>query len=176
MRVALLAAGAALVMTAAGAGESWAQQSLTDRLYACTDLTDEKARLACFDAAVGELKQAQRAGEVAVMSRAEVQQAEKDSFGLDPLTQARAMTGVASASSPAADLDVVKVTITSAEKRANGTYRFTLDNGQVWDQIDTGGPRSLPRGAIEGEIRRGALGSFLLKAGNRSVVRVKRVK
>lgn len=86
------------------------------------------------------------------------------------------MTGVASASTPTPELDVIKVTITSAEKRANGTYRFTLDNGHVWDQIDTGGPRSLPRGAIEEKIRRAALGSFLLKPGNRSVVRVKRVQ
>lgn len=176
MRVALLAAGAAFVAGAGSAGAGWAQPSLTDRLYACTGMTDGQARLACFDAAVAELKQAQTAGEVSLVSRAEVQQAEKDSFGLDPLTQARAMTGVASASTPPADLDVIKVTIISAEKRANGTYRFTLDNGQVWDQIDTGGPRSLPRGTIEGEIRRASLGSFLLKPGNRSVVRVKRVK
>lgn len=175
MRVALLAAGAAFVAAAGSAGASWAQPSLTDRLYACTGMTDSQARLACFDAAVAELKQAQTAGEVSVVSRAEVQQAEKDTFGLDPAAQAKAMTAVAPATAPP-ELDVVKVTIASAEKRANGTFRFTLDNGQVWDQIDTGGPRSLPRGAIEGEIRRAALGSFLLKPGNRAAVRVKRVK
>ncbi len=174
MRVTMLTAGAAFL--AAAAPDCWAQQSLTDKLYACIAMTDSVARLTCYDAAVSELRQAQSAGDVSIVSRAEVQQAEKDSFGFDAGAKATAMAGLATPQAPPAELDVVQVTIASAEKRANGKYRFVLDNGQVWDQIDTRGPRLLPDGPITGEIRRAALGSFFLKPGDRPAVRVTRVK
>lgn len=175
MRVALLAAGAVLITALSGAGAAQAQQSLTDKLYACIGMTDAQARLACYDAAVGELKQAQSTGDVAVVSRADVQKAEKDQFGFSSPPQAAIIAGV----NPAADepeLDNVKVTITGAAKRADGKFRFTLDNGQVWDQTDTVRVRMLPDAPFAGEIRKGALGSFFLKPADKTAVRVKRVK
>ena len=176
MRVALLAAGAALFTVVAGAGEGWAQQSMTDRLYACIGMTDGQARLACYDAAVGELKQAQAEGEVAVVSRAQVQQAEKDAFGLGLAAQADAMASVATSAARSPELEVVQITIVSVLRRPDGTSRFTLDNGQVWEQTDTVSLGTLSKMPIQGEIRRGALGSFFLKPSNRAAVRAKRIK
>ncbi len=179
MRGVKLAACAAF---AAFAATAQAQESQVDKIYACAGVSDGAARLACFDAAVAAMKQAQAAGDVSVVSRAQIQQAEKDTFGLGPQAQTTAVTGVLKgAPAPAAadaeaELDNVKVTISTATKRPDGTYRFTLDNGQVWEQNDTVSLGTLPRGTIEAEIRRGAIGSFFLKAGNRSLVRVKRVK
>lgn len=180
MRVFVLAACAAFATAAVGGQEALAQENQVDKVYACAGVADGAARLACFDAAVASMKQAQAAGDVSVVSRAQVQQAEKDTFGLGPQAQTTAvtgvMTGVAPAAAAAAELDNVKVTIVTATKRPDGSYRFTLDNGQVWEQSDTVTLGTLPRGTIEGEIRRGAMGSFFLKAGNRSLVRVKRIK
>ena len=177
MRGVKLAACAAF---AAFAATAQAQESQVDKVYACAGVSDGAARLACFDAAVAAMKQAQTAGDVSVVSRAQIQQAEKDTFGLGPQAQTTAVTGVLKgAPTPAAaeaELDNVKVTISIATKRPDGTYRFTLDNGQVWEQNDTVSLGTLPRESIEAEIRRGAIGSFFLKAGNRSLVRVKRVK
>jgi hypothetical protein len=174
MRVAFLAAGAVLITALSGAGEAAAQQSLTDKLYACTGMADAQARLACYDAAVGQLKQAQSTGDVAVVSRADVQKAEKDQFGFSSPPQAAIIAG---ANAPAAaELDNVKVTITAATKRADGKFRFTLDNGQVWDQTDTVRVRMLPDPPFAGEVSKGALGSFFLKPADKTAVRVKRVK
>jgi len=172
-------AGCAAV--AAFAQVAQAQESQVDKVYACAAVSEGAARLACFDAAVAGMKQAQAAGDVSVVSRAQVQQAEKDTFGLGPQAQTSAVTGVMKgAPTPAAaaeaELDNVKVSIVTATKRPDGSYRFTLDNGQVWEQSDTVTLGTLPRGTIEGEIRRGAMGSFFLKAGNRSLVRVRRIK
>jgi hypothetical protein len=173
MRVAFLAAGAVLITALSGAGAAVAQQSLTDKLYACIGMTDPQARLACYDAAVGQLKQAQSTGDVAVVSRADVQKAEKDQFGFSSPPQAAIIAG---AGAPAADLDNVKVTIMAATKRADGKFRFTLDNGQVWDQTDTVRVRMLPDTPFAGEVSKGALGSFFLKPADKTAVRVKRVK
>ena len=181
MRGVKLAACAAFAAFAATAQTAQAQESQVDKVYACAGVSDGAARLACFDAAVAAMKQAQTAGDVSVVSRAQIQQAEKDTFGLGPQAQTTAVTGVMKgattpAAAAAAELDNVKVTIVTATKRPDGTYRFTLDNGQVWEQNDTVSLGTLPRGTTEAEIRRGSIGSFFLKAGNRSLVRVKRVK
>lgn len=173
MRVALLAA---LFTAVAGAGEGWAQQSMTDKLYACIGMTDAQARLACYDAAVGELKQAQSEGDVAVVSRADVQKAEKDQFGFSSPPQAAIIASANPTAAAEPELDNVTVMITGVSKRADGKFRFTLDNGQVWDQTDTVRVRMLPDTPFAGEIRKGALGSFFLKPADKTAVRAKRVK
>lgn len=182
MRMAYLLALSTLVAAPFTVGVGEAQESEVDKVHACASIAEAGARLSCFDAAVAALKQAQAAGDVSVVSRARIQQAEKDAFGLGPAAQASAVTNAMASSSaaapavPAPELDVVKIRIVTAEQRRDGTYRFTLDNGQVWEQIDTHGLGRLPRGEIEGEIRRASMGSFMLKAGNRGLVRVKRIK
>lgn len=179
MRGVKLAACAAF---AAFAATAQAQESQVDKVYACAGVSDGAARLACFDAAVAAMKQAQAAGDVSVVSRAQIQQAEKDTFGLGPQAQTTAVTGVLKgAPAPAAadaeaELDNVKVTISTATKRPDGTYRFTLDNGQVWEQVETdkvSGLKPLPASA---EIRKASLGSFMMKINGGRSIRVRRVK
>jgi hypothetical protein len=175
MRVVFLAA--AMVLGAPFlAGASEAQESEIDKIHACSAITDAGQRLACFDATVAAMKQAQAAGDVSVVSRAQIQQAGKNSFGLGPTAQASAMAGVATAAEPPPEPDHVAVTIVSAKKRENGKFRFTLDDGQIWDQTDTVSLRMLPSEPFQGEIRRAALGSFMLKPADKPAVRVKRVK
>lgn len=182
MRVAYLTALVAMGAAFFAAGASEAQESEIDRIHACSSITDAGARLACFDAAVAAMKQAQASGAVSVVSRAQVQQAEKDAFGFGAAAQASAVASVATGSpasgsvAVAPEIEVMKVKITVATKRPDGTYRFTLDNGQVWEQTDTVALGTLSKGVIEGEIRKASLGTFMLKPGNRSAVRVKRIK
>jgi hypothetical protein len=105
-----------------------------------------------------------------------VRQAGKDAFGLGLAAQADAMASVATSAAPPPELEVVQITIVSVQRRPDGTSRFTLDNGQVWEQTDTVNLGTLSKGPMTGEIRRGALGSFFLKPGNRTAVRAKRIK
>ncbi len=180
MRVALLLAVGALGASLLLSGASQAQESEIDKVYACSSIAESGARLACFDAAVATMKQAQASGDVAVVSRAQIQQAEKDAFGLSPAAQASAVTsavtGAAAPAEPAPELDRVAVTIVAAEKRQNGKFRFTLGDGQIWDQTDSVALRLLPSAPFDGEIRRAAMGSFFLKPADKTAVRVKRVK
>lgn len=64
MRIVMLAACAAFAVLAAPAQ---AQESQVDKVYACAGVSDGAARLACFDAAVAAMKQAQTAGDVSVI-------------------------------------------------------------------------------------------------------------
>lgn len=164
-----------LGLIAASAAPAFAQGSPLDKVYACAAKTADAERLACYDAAIGDLKQAQTTGGIAVVNSAQIAAAEKEAFGLE----APSLSQLARSASPTTntpDLERVDVTIKTAERRANGSFRFTLDNGQVWEQIDTyelGRTLTTP---VQAEIRKASLNSFMLKPANRSAVRVRRIK
>lgn len=166
------------VLAAPCAGAAMAQEAPLQRVYACAGIEKADERLACYDAAVSGLKQAEATGGVAVVSREQIAEAEKKAFGLGPATIADvAKSAPAAAAAPAQPdpLDKVMVSITSFTKSPRGQLRFVMADGQVWEEIDAGLGRlsSLPAPA---EIRKAALGSFLLKVGDRAAVRVRRVK
>ena len=121
-------------------------ETLEDALRHCTEFSDDRKRLACFDKAAGKLHQIaeQRFGHE-----------ERDAVQEAP--------------------ESISATITDAVESAHGKYTFTLDNGQVWRQTDSG--RAIWRGGEQVTLERGALGSFFMRktTGGRSL-RVKRIK
>jgi hypothetical protein len=172
MRVIMLS-----VLAIAASGAAAAQGTTLDRVYACTSITKTDDRLACFDAAVADFKQAQTTGDVQVVTREQAVQAEKQAFGLrapEAVVAAKTTAGVAP---PAPEvIETVKVQLTAAVKRGDGKYRFTMSDGQVWEQIDTdtvSGVRKLP---LPAEIKTAALGSFMMKIDGGRAIRVRRVK
>jgi len=50
-------------------------------VFACRDKSDSMERLACYDAAVGKFEQAQNSGDLITVSKSQIEQVEKDSFG-----------------------------------------------------------------------------------------------
>ena len=150
-------------------GAAFAQEAPLAKIYACADMPKADERLACFDAAVAGLKQAAASGDVAVVSREQVAEAERQAFGLARPSVAE----VAGAAQPA--LDRVEVTIASFNKQSNGLLRYTLSDGQVWEEFDKslGKLREIPAKA---EIRKGLLGAFMMKVEGRPLVRVRRVQ
>jgi len=165
---------AAAVLLAAGIAQ--AQESPLAKVYACSGIEKGDERLACYDAAIASLRRAEASGGLAVVSAEQVAEAERQAFGLGPATLADVTRNAAPTAAPKMEApDTLQVTIASAVKRPGGGLRFTMDNGQVWDEIDTslGRLTGLPATA---EIRKGAFGSFMLKVGDKPVTRVKRVK
>jgi hypothetical protein len=86
------------------------------------------------------------------------------------------VTAAATAPPPAQELDRVTLAVKTAERRPNGTYRFTMENGQVWEQTDTYDLGRTLKGPFTAEVRKAAIGSFMLKVGDRPAVRAKRIK
>jgi len=156
------------------AGAAFAQEAPLTKIYGCAAITNADERLACYDSAVSVLKQAEATGSVAVVSKDQIAAAEKQSFGLPTPS----LSSVAKSAAPAAapdPLDRVDVTITSVTRKSPVLLRITLDNGQVWDEYDNSFGR-LSGFPLNAEIRRGALGGFMIKVGDRPLVRVRRVK
>ena len=116
-----------------------------DRWQSCLQLTDDQARLACYDA------YAQR-----LLTREDppvsAEQQEAD-FGKRPQADAeeqRPAMPVAEQEAEfgkppkvaAEEIDKIQASITKVQVKSHGKRVLTLDNGQVWVQLDS---RSLPR-------------------------------
>jgi hypothetical protein len=158
-----------------------AQEAPLEKVYACAGVTDSAQRLACFDAAVAGLKQAESSGGLAVVNREQIEKAEKEAFGLaTPSLSALADSVRSGSAAPAAEkpksLDRVTFPVKSVSKGPDGKYRFVMENGQEWRQTDSIRLPSAGKGPWQAEIRKGAMGSYMLKLDNSTAVRVRRVE
>ena len=122
-------------------------ETLNEQLKQCSQFSDDKKRLACYDTLAGSLQQ-----------HAEQQFGQEQKQVIEEAP------------------DSITATITEATKGAFGKYTFTLDNGQVWRQAESS-RSAIWRGGEQIVVERGALGSFLMRktTGGRSL-RVKRLK
>lgn len=69
------------------------------------------------------------------------------------------------------------VILADAEKDSKGRWRFALENGQVWRQIEARYLKVPDRFPVDASLIPGSLGSFALKIGDRGKpVKVRRVK
>lgn len=74
-------------------------------------------------------------------------------------------------------LKSITVKITNIRKGPHGKIRVTLENGQVWKQIDSSHARYNKKGDNVARIRRAVLGSFLMTINDKgAAIRVRRVK
>lgn len=144
-----------------------------DTLYACAQVADGAARLACYDQAVGTLKSAESKGDVAVVDRQGVREMEADSFGFR-LPSFSKLLGAKSGGESGA-VDEVKAALAGVRINAEAQGVFMLDNGQTWRQIDTTRLTGMKSGQNV-TIKRASLGSFmLLRANGGAGIRVRRV-
>lgn len=179
----------AIVMPLAGLSAD----TLQDELRVCRGLPDDGARLICYDAAVDRSRNGGYSGPAAAAASPEP---------AAPAASAPAATtaaGAATAASAPADLsqeelfgksgeevertvqeatgderlDSLSATITSLQQYGYNKVLITLDNGQVWKQVDASNLRLRTGDAVE--IERAALGSFMLrKQGSKRSMRVTR--
>ncbi|WP_105104360.1 hypothetical protein [Microbulbifer pacificus] len=124
-----------------------AAESLQTQLQQCGQFSDDGKRLACYDQITGNLRQ-----------HAEQQFGQEQRQVVEDAPES------------------ITATIASAEQGAFGKYTFTLDNGQVWQQVESSS-RAIWRGGEQVAVERGVFGSFFMRkvTGGRSL-RVKRIQ
>lgn len=148
----------------------------------CVQIQSDKDRLACYDKAAGRLTQAVASGAIVVIDKATVQDAKKEGFGLNLPT----LSGIGKIfkSDGAKDLpddkDQIQVEIKSIVPVGYKKNRFYLENGQVWDQVQSSNYRA-PKRKDDAPyfvvISKAPLGSFNLRINNKGKkIKVKRVK
>jgi len=161
MRVVL----ASLCFVAIAAGAASAQEppgnpAVLDQVYACSSIAEQAARLACYDGAVGRLREAQSSGNLVAVDRQQAETVEREAFGfsLPSLPRLFGNRGDGAASPEIAEM---ALEIDRVSRRNDGTATFYMTNGQVWTQIDNENARNVrPGGQVT--VRRATLGSFLM--------------
>ncbi|MFN0114802.1 MAG: hypothetical protein ACKVPY_09020 [Paracoccaceae bacterium] len=152
------------------------------KVYACTEIADAAARLACFDAAVGAMKSAQTQGQFAAVDAAGVRQIEREAFGFSlpslprlglpgfPLRREGATAAVEAERTAELGMTIARV------GRFDGRPSFVMDNGQVWVTVGNETNR-LARAGGKVTIKRASMGSYLMSvdAGGTSL-RVRRAE
>jgi hypothetical protein len=166
---ALLAAGSAAAADRAPANGS----PLVGELGRCRSISDNAQRLACFDRASGALLAAASRGDVSVVDRSELRTTRRSLFGFG-LPKLPFFRGDPTADEASETLDSK---IASARELGNGKYRIGLTDGNaVWDTLETYEALDPPRSGQPVTIKRGALGSYLVRIDGQRGVKAKRVQ
>jgi hypothetical protein len=171
---------ASLCVAAFAVATAYAQQQaqpgapdVLDQVYACASVSDETQRLACYDNAVGRLREAQTSGNLVAVDRRQAEDLDRDAFGFSLPSLSRLFGGGSTPDSAAATpgaaarppaferVDEMQLEIARVAMRRDGTASFTMTNGQVWSQIDNENPRNARAGG-QVTIRRASMGSYLM--------------
>lgn len=151
-------------------------------IEACTQLSDDQARLACFDREVAAQKAregrhsqpsaAAPAHAVAAPAPAAAapQLTEEQKMGLTP-ARIQQLEKPPGAPPPLKELTV---SVQSISVDGNGHQVFTLDNGQIWRQVELDGSFSVRPGDSV-LISRGVSNSYFMSFGKHRNTRVSRV-
>lgn len=172
-RPATIAAAAALI---AGGAEAQPKQNpvrspLMQSLASCRALTDDAARLRCYDAAATALTDAATAGNVVVVDQQDLKQARKTLFGFS-LPKLPFFGGDRSAND---EQDELTAKIASAGPVGYGKWRIKLEDGALWETTEASGAIGNPRPGNEVKIKRGPLGSYMMRIAGQRGLRAKRV-
>lgn len=178
----LLLAAAAAPTFAADAGTG-----AVDRLVACSEVKDTRARLACFDREIAPLAAERTANAAPPAARAPVPAPPPPVARTSP-TPAPAPAAAPSLGKeqlkgearPAAkeEEQVLHASITSIQKVNSGAWLVALDNGQAWRHEDETQGAYLKSGEAV-TIRKGSLGSYRLSrdaGSDKNWIRVTRVR
>jgi len=177
-RVRILPAVITMVVLGTVSGTALAQSKSELAARECATIADATQRLACYDSLFSEHAGSRGSAAAGAPAAAATPVAEIPApadplaeFGLTEQQKERRRPQDAK-SEP---LEGIEATVTAAVQDRYGPWRLTLDNGQVWLQTETAlGVRFQAGDRVE--IRRGSLGSFVLKLPGRPMIRVRRVQ
>jgi hypothetical protein len=148
------------------------QSPLVGALQGCRAITDPTQRLACYDKEAAALLDATQKGDVAVVDKSEVRKARKSLFGFS-MPKIPFFSGDDTADAVS---DTLESTVKSASGIGYGKFRMVIAEGDaVWETTESHGTMREPRAGDKIVIKRGPLGSYMLRIGNNRGVKGKRV-
>lgn len=145
------------------------------QLYECRTIADPVERLACYDARVSAVQNAEAARDIRVVDREQVRETRRGLFGIS-LGGIGDIFGGDDDDSGDDAVNQIEATLSAVERNGSGRLVYTLDNGQVWVQTDSSAPGRSPRAGQAVVVRRASLGSFMISVEGRPGVRVQRIR
>ncbi|MDO7835745.1 hypothetical protein Q4610_11895 [Sphingobium sp. HBC34] len=172
MAVLALVAGAA---QAAPVTQQPRPEIFTDLLQ-CRTITDNVARLACFDRQVAAMDAAAQRDEVVVLDKSELNRTRKTLFGFSfpKLPFLGGGDDADEAREQAEGFSHIAAKIASLRSLGYGKWQIGLEDGAQWATTEAVTGRD-PRVGQMIEIRRAAMGSFMGKVEGGRAVRMKRI-
>lgn len=158
------------------AQEAAAPPAALQNVLQCRAITDDKARLACFDASVTQLDAARTSGAMVVLDREEVRKTRRGLFGFR--LPSLGIFGGGDKEDSASEVDEIKEitgTVRSATKNADGGWIITLEDGARWEQTGALIFGRAPRAGSKATIKRGALGSYKMSIDGSPAVKARRI-
>jgi hypothetical protein len=174
MKIGIAAAAVAvLVMGSSGAAASSraAPSPLVGAIAACQRQTEDAARLRCYDAAAAALTEAAGSGKVVVVDREDVRETRRSLFGFS-LPKLPFFSGDDSAD---AQEDELTAKVAAAGSIGHGKYRIRLESGALWETTEGRSTMADPRSGDTVVIKRGPLGSYMMRIAGQRALRAKRV-
>jgi hypothetical protein len=166
----LAAALAAAPLAAAPAppkGEGRAQA--LQRLIDCRKLTDNTARLACFDEAAAAMDQAESKGDIVVVDREQARKVRRQAFGFTLPSLSLFERG-----EKPEEINNMEGKIAAARQNNAGKWVIRLEDGATWAQVDTNELPNAPKAGDTVTIRKASLGSYMLSLGHHIAFRARR--
>ena len=169
LALSLLAALATTTAVAQPKGE--ARSAMLQKLVDCRKVTDEAARLACYDQATAALDQAEAKGDIVVVDREQARKVRRQAFGFSMPSITLFERGETQE-----DLENVSGVVAVARVNGAGKWVIQLEDGAVWAQVDSHEFHKTPKAGMKVKIRQAALGSFLMSIDNGGAFRARRVE
>jgi hypothetical protein len=144
---------------------------LVNALAACRGIGDAARRLACYDDTASRLTQAVGRNDVVVLDREDIRRTRRSLFGFQ-LPRLPIFGGGAREVAEAPE----EITATIASVRSLGfdKWQVALEDGAVWQTTEGNPYLQAPRAGNNVVIRRGPLGSYMMKIQGQRAVRAMR--
>lgn len=143
--------------------------SLFQKVIDCRAIADNAARLACYDAQVSALDQAETRREVVIVDQAEVRKARRGLFGLT-LPDLGGLFG-SGEEGRKEEFTQIESTIKSVSTQGYGKWVFVIEDGARWVQTDSESIR-MPKPGQPIRIRKASMGGFFANVNNQPAIRV----
>ena len=146
----------------------------------CVSIDDDRARLACYDAAYGRTATTRVSAPAAAAGAPAAAMAAATAGPPAPSPeQSRQNFGLSAEKvlGPQGGPTEIEAKVTAVQaNEVTGRAVVTLDNGQVWQQLEATKATKRPRPGDQVVIREASLGSYLMVAPERGSARVRRVR
>jgi hypothetical protein len=138
---------------------------------ACRQIPDVRARALCYDNALDRLQHSVAGREVVIVDKQQANEDRKSLFGFNAANRMPAARAVRPADAEVAAIDS---TVSGARQSGYDRWDIRLANGAIWRTLEAG-IIVAPKNGEEVHIRRGALGSFMIRIGKSRAMRAIRV-
>jgi len=171
-----LMAGPLALEQAGAAPKQQPRPEIFTNLLQCRSISDNAARLACFDQQVGAMEAASQRDEVVVLDKSELNKTRKTLFGFSFPKLPFLGGGDDDGDDKPKEEGVTHIdaVIASVRSLGYGKWQIILEDGAQWMTTEAVTGRE-PKPGQKIELKRAAMGSFMGKVEGGRAIRMKRV-